>query len=282
MLRGAFGHALRHAVCAMGPDQACYPCPLRSNCVYPRLFETFLDDDPPPFLEGLKTAPRPYVFEPLSEDREFAPGDVLAFDLLLIGQAVELQAYAVLAVERMAPRGLGRRAKRFRLVRVGAPGSETVLYEGGSWKSREPVGATEAPSALPDVESVDLVFETPVRFTRDGEPVEAFRFRKFTFQMLRRVLELAHCHVPGAEPDWHFKPLLVQASEVDVERDLSFYDWERYSNRQRRHMRLGGWVGKVRLTGDLKPFAKLLRTVEVVHVGKGTTFGLGRVRVVDT
>lgn len=70
MLRGAFGHALRHTVCAMGPEQACYPCPLRPNCVYPRLFETFLDDDPPPFLKGLKTAPRPYVFEPLSEDRK--------------------------------------------------------------------------------------------------------------------------------------------------------------------------------------------------------------------
>jgi hypothetical protein len=41
MLRGAFGHALRKAVCAMGPAQPCETCTLRGPYVYTRLFETF-------------------------------------------------------------------------------------------------------------------------------------------------------------------------------------------------------------------------------------------------
>jgi len=32
-------------------------------------------------------------------------------------------------------------------------------------------------------------------------------------------------------------------------------------------------------SGDLAPFAQLLATAELVHVGKGTTFGLGWVEV---
>jgi len=44
-------------------------------------------------------------------------------------------------------------------------------------------------------------------------------------------------------------------------------------------MRLGGFVGTMQLAGDLVFFAPLLVTAEILHVGKGTTFGLGRVRV---
>jgi hypothetical protein len=64
MLRGAFGHALRRTVCTMGPAQPCGSCQLRRACVYTRIFETFVEDEPPPFLRGVDQAVRPYVFEP--------------------------------------------------------------------------------------------------------------------------------------------------------------------------------------------------------------------------
>ncbi|HET9677541.1 MAG TPA: hypothetical protein VFP21_08575, partial [Solirubrobacterales bacterium] len=100
MLRGAFGHALRRTVCSMGPEQTCESCRLRRACVYTRLFETFIEGEPPPLMRGLPTSPRPYVFEPAfdpttaasAEPRLFAPGDPLTFDLLLLGQATDLQA----------------------------------------------------------------------------------------------------------------------------------------------------------------------------------------------
>lgn len=80
--------------------------------------------------------------------------------------------------------------------------------------------------------------------------------------------------------DWHFRPLLEAASDIRItERDLSWYDWERWSNRQQSSMRLGGQIGRLRLEGDLTPFAQLLATAELLHVGKGTTFGLGWVEV---
>lgn len=263
MLRGAFGHALRRAACAMGPDQACASCRLRSPCVYTRLFETYVDGEPPPFLKGLTTAPRPYVFEPADEEygrRDYAPGDGLRFDLVLLGQAVDLEAYALLAIERMARAGLGRSRQRFGV------------------RSVEPV--PEATPGPPDPGAVTLRFTTPTRFTDERGLMDRFSFRELTFRALRRVLELAHFHGDRSEVDWHFRPLLEQADGVEiVRRDLRWHDWSRWSNRQKTSVRLGGVVGEMVLAGELTPFTELLRRAELVHVGKGATLGMGRVEV---
>jgi CRISPR/Cas system endoribonuclease Cas6 (RAMP superfamily) len=44
-------------------------------------------------------------------------------------------------------------------------------------------------------------------------------------------------------------------------------------------MALGGFVGRVTFEGDLTPWWPLLQVGEVLHVGKGTAFGLGKYRM---
>jgi CRISPR-associated endoribonuclease Cas6 len=284
LLRGAFGHALRAAVCAMGPSQPCASCRLRPVCVYTRLFETFVEHTPPPFLRGLPTSPRPYVFEPTGDEREFPPGAALQFDLVLIGQAVALQQYALLAIERMASAGLGRDRFRFALE------SATYRDPGGTWQELahdgESMPPAPAPSLLPpavvdDGAGAVLHFLTPTRIKVHDHLAPTIAFRPLVFAMLRRVLELAYCHVPDSRVDWTFRPLLERAQAVRiVVTDLRWHDWQRYSNRQRTAMTLGGFVGTIEVEGDLSPFWPLLRTAEVVHLGKGATFGLGKLAIV--
>ncbi|HYL97917.1 MAG TPA: CRISPR system precrRNA processing endoribonuclease RAMP protein Cas6 [Blastocatellia bacterium] len=61
-LRGAFGHALKQAVCVMS-HKACERCMVEDRCLYPYLFET-----PPPtdavLLKGQKQAPHPFILTP--------------------------------------------------------------------------------------------------------------------------------------------------------------------------------------------------------------------------
>lgn len=64
--------------------------------------------------------------------------------------------------------------------------------------------------------------------------------------------------------------------------NLSWMDWERYSNRQRERMKLGGVVGKINFTGSLGKFLPYLHLAEHIHVGKETTFGLGKIAVRDS
>ena len=283
LLRGAFGHALRRSTCSQGPGQGCRDCFLRRACLYTRIFETFIDGEPPPFLKGLPTSPRPYVFEPLTEDTDFEPGDPLVFDLLLFGQATDLAAHALLAVERMVGAGFGARRFPFVLDRVDAsqPGDGwQEIYKEGRASPALARLAPRFPSEAPVEERATLSFLTPTRLQVQGRLVEEPGFRALTFAMLRRTLELASFHVSGAEIDWHFRPLLDLASRVSVVRsDLRWQELHRYSNRQERKISLGGFVGTLKLEGDLVPFGPLLRTAEVLHLGKETTFGLGRIRV---
>jgi CRISPR-associated endoribonuclease Cas6 len=283
MLRGAFGRALRKSVCVMGPEQPCETCGLRAACLYTRLFETFIESEPPPFLRGQTAAPRPFVFEAEDERRRFAPGDRLRFDLLLFGSAVGLQTLAAVAVARMAGRGLGERRRRFAV--------EEIAFEDAAGGFRPLLSADRprpeelAPPLLPPRDglpegSITLRFRTPVRLKAGGQLLRGLGFRGLVFRMLARVLELAHFFGDRAAIDWQIQSFLRQAEGVRVvEQSFAWKDVKRYSARQGTEMSLGGFVGSMRLAGDLAPFAPLLRTAEIVHVGKGTTFGLGRVEI---
>lgn len=265
MLRGAFGHALRRTACTMGAAQACASCALRTACAHARLFETFIEGEAPPFLKGLKEAPRPYVIEVADTRRELLPGERFGFDLVLLGEAIAFEPYVRLAVERMAATGLGAGKAPFSM----SSGPATA-------------GTTAAdPAALePYRERISLRFLSPTRFKVQGKLVAHPTPRQLTFQMLRRVLETATFHVPNAAVDWNFRSLLDHADTLTVERStLRWHDWRRFSNRQNTEMLFGGFVGDLTLTGDLEPLLPLFRAVETLHVGKGTTFGMGWVRV---
>jgi hypothetical protein len=125
-----------------------------------------------------------------------------------------------------------------------------------------------------------LRFTTPTRLAFDGKYRMDFNFRGLVFKMLRRVLELAWFYMPNAEINWEFHDLLVAADGVTItERRLRHTDWQRYSNRQGAKIDMSGFTGDLVLEGDLAPFLDLLEYIRVLHLGKGTVFGLGKMEV---
>ena len=308
MLRGAFGHALRRSVCAMGRDQPCAACRLRHDCSYARIFESPVEVDGPggvpPFLRGLPSAPHPYVFEPHLAPRHLSSGGRLTFDLLLFGRAIGHQARVLLAVERTGEGGLGAGRVRFALDRVEVIREDErweeplwgprranpprALFD-GAWKSTalepgRPLPSAPLPAATDESGRLRLHFETPIRLHRKGEIVAPDDLRLLTFVMIRRHLELAHFEAAGEAErtaiDWRFRPLLDAASALRVVgRRLSFQNLTRYSHRQDRPVDIGGYVGALSLEGDFAPLLQLFRAAEVLHVGKGAVFGLGKVAI---
>lgn len=138
-LRGAFGHALKSAVCVM-PHRDCQRCLVASRCIYPATFEPQF----PAHLTEWKSetnAPAPYVLDPpvyqqragivakelesnLSADggmtnvpprrqpkweshRPLEPGEEIVVGLTLMGQAIEHLPFIVLAIHEMTQRGIG-------------------------------------------------------------------------------------------------------------------------------------------------------------------------------
>jgi hypothetical protein len=99
--------------------------------------------------------------------------------------------------------------------------------------------------------------------------------------MLRRISTLCDYHGNG-EPLLDYRGLVAKAKDVDiVTSSLRWVDWKRYSNRQEQAMLMGGMIGSVTYRGKLDEFMPLLRFCEKVHIGKQTSFGLGKFNIAE-
>ena len=286
MLRGAFGHALRSTVCVMQPNQACKTCMLRGQCIFTRIFDIYIAGQPPPFLKGLSEAPKPFIIDAHDLTSEFAAGDGFRFSFILFGRACEYYPYIIFAVAKMAENGLAAQRLPFTCdaafwtKQKDGISEQRSLYDGKSQRLSEAAMPTILQNGAVLQAPLKLKFLSPTRLKIKGRYTMDFTFRQLVFIMLRRTLELAHFHVPDAPVNWEFHDFLVQANDVTInERSLRWEDWHRYSNRQQTKMEMGGFVGELTLEGAVEAFSDLLRLSEVVHVGKGTSFGLGKVEI---
>lgn len=278
-LRGAWGAALRAASC-MTKQAVCDDCPLLATCPYAAIFESRPPQDGAPSLQDFSQVPRPYVIEPPElGERDYAPGEPLAFHLVLAGRALDHLPLILWAHIKAFRRGIGRGDGTAELVRVVHLGeTETVVLDGpeGSLAEHTPAVAP-APTFG---EAVTLRFHTPLRLQTNGRRARADELtaRKLLMALVRRIALICEFHGPG-RLDLDFTDLARRAERIASHTDLRWQDWTRYSSRQQRKMALGGVVGEWSLAGDLAPFAPFLYLGQWLHVGKEATFGLGGYRI---
>ncbi len=274
--RGGFGHAFRQVVCTF-KGKECDDCLLRHRCVYSYVFET-----PPPAtterMTKYRRAPHPFVIEPpLDTKTRFAPGEAIDFGLVLIGRADDYLPYFIYAFDELGKLGIGKGKAKYRLDTVQREGE--ILYE-GSRGVLKPSAAPPPASADPftagqTATNLSLRLLTPLRIVSNGELNSVPDFQSIFRTLLRRISLLSYFHC-GNEPDLDFTGLIERAGQVVTEfRSLRWHDWERWSARQDTRMKMGGVVGRMSFCGDLGEFLPFMRQGELLHVGKGTAFGLG-------
>lgn len=282
VFRGVFGAALRRLVC-VAPKAACPACALRPRCLYVSLFEP---PPPPHYPDAAKfaQAPRPYVLNPpLTTRQTFHPGDPLAFELVLLGPAIEALPYFIQLFQDQGRRGLGRERGRYALLQVEqlCNGAGTVAYDGKSrtlFICRPETAPGPVPATAP-ISRLTLEFLTPLRLKERGDLVTELTFPLLWERLAQRLTLLADFYGPPAEADHRWLPAALQARAAQVavsQSRLRWQDWERYSRRQDTAMKLGGLVGSITFAGDLTPFLPYLHLGTIINLGQGTTFGLGR------
>lgn len=281
-LRGLFGLGLKKAVCVLRRQQ-CPDCLLKERCLFTRVFDTHLLAATPADKRsgGL---PHPFVIEPpATTQTDFQPGDTLECSLLLFGPYNDQLPYFVHAFEQMGAMGMGKGRSNgqgaFVLERIEADGR--VIYQEKDGKlSTKPLGkdlVLASPGDAIPLQRVEVRLETPLRFKHENRLADALPFHVLTRLMLRRVSSLMAA-LDGGEPALDYKGLVARAQAVETTAtDLKWTDWARYSNRQQSAMQLGGITGTVEYAGDLTEFMPLLDFCTQVHIGKQTSFGLGKV-----
>ena len=280
--RGVFGQALKKVVCAL-KNQEYEQCLLKQRCVYAQVFETQA-------LSGeekdkrIAARPHPYVIEPpLSTATSFVNNDPFNFDLLLFGDINNSLAYFIYAFEQMGNIGIGKRINgkrgRFSLEEVRC--GDTLLY---SWsdsilrnESNNKIMKLAAPQYLGHGR-LSLHLITPLRLKFENRLRAELPFHVLVRAMLRRVSSLFSCYGEG-EPDLDYREMVKRAQDVKiVNSGLEWYDWRRYSFRQDKSMLMGGMSGTVTYEGDIGEYLPLVDICSEVHIGKQTSFGLGKIK----
>lgn len=255
--------------------------------MYPYVFET-----PVPQHAGIMSAqtqaPRPYILEPPLETRQhYEPGEELCFGLVLIGRAVSYLPYFICAFEELGRLGIGRGKGTFELVQVRrrAVGSADpvgeVLYRPGQREMAQPgpgQGWGELVPLPPRTKTLHLRFLTPTRLVRDGRLVmpRELSFGTLVRALMRRIGLLSYFHCGRRHEVSGWESFLGQAEAVTTQADnLHWHDWERYSNRQKARINMGGLMGELTYEGDFTPFWPYLSLGKHIHIGKGGSFGLG-------
>jgi CRISPR-associated endoribonuclease Cas6 len=236
------------------------------------------------------SAPHPFVLcPPLEDDRIYEPGEKLIFQLTLIGKALDYLPYFIYTFEELGQMGIGKGRGKFGLDEVRNLSLEKekngrIVYSGNQkilQKTEKALNLQAILSSLNVPDVLKLYFLTPVRLKFEEELVSTMDFHILFRNLLRRISLLSYFHC-GYELGADFRQLINEAKEVQTrDSNLRWYDWERYSGRQQEKMKLGGIIGKIAYSGNLTVFFPYIQLGELIHVGKGTSFGLGKYEILN-
>jgi len=276
MLRGSFGHALKKIACVSN-QQDCKQCELYHRCPYTAIFET---PPKPHVLQKFSQIPSPYIIEPIySNKKHYANSERFVFSMVLTGIALKEISLLILAWIRVFEKGVSKDKGQGVLKKVSLahpddqlelvfkPGDNEVIKH--SNELHLPINKS--------LKTLCLKIKTPWRIQKNSKPItsDSLLAKDILISLARRtsLVNEFHNNIPN---QYDFSLLYNLVDEVQVQSDLYWQDWSRYSTRQKHKMTLGGFMGDVKLSGNLTEFISLLYLGQWLHVGKNTTFGLGQ------
>lgn len=292
-------------------------CWFKDVCEYQYLFETpnpfaFFKELSNPRLKGQSDVPQPFVLiipEPklkagvsrkttriknIKEDFEgndFRSGDELMFGITLIGKAVNNWGRIVLAVRLMADTGLGEGRSPFMLTQA------FVYNENGNVQT---VFSNESPSIfaqgivaedlsqivnnkfemVKNSNRVRIRFLTPLRRVIKNGSYSSLDFKHLIKKLVHRLEDLAAVH--SDPPQFlNFGELINSEAHIQITySSFQQYEWEQYSKRLGYKTIRRGFFGEIEYEGETLPkFLPLILSGELLLIGAGTSYGVGRFEI---
>ena len=296
--RGVFGHIFKDVMCISHSGE-CGECNFDKVCMFKKIF-----DSPPPSdsqkLRNYSAVPHPYVIEPPLDQKNFyKKNDIIKFSLILIGQAISLFPYFAYSFGLAGKKGIGRQKKgKFIITKIINEKDKEVLYyykndelkslnnyySINDFISENNTGSNFYTDADKDERfSVNLKFITPTRIMFNEKLVSELEFHIYVRNALRRIanLNFFHCinDVGGLELDFNY--YIEKSLDISSKKSLKWYSLDRYSNRQKTHMKLSGFTGDILFENVLYEYLWIIKLGELIHIGKNTTFGHGKYSVVS-
>ncbi len=287
--RGLFGNTFKKVVCVLKKN-TCENCLLRKSCIYSYIFETHPFKEP--IIAGREkyvSIPHPYIIEPPLENRRvYLQGEKINFHLILIGKASQYLPYFIYTFDEAGKVGVGKGRGRFCLKSVVTDVEEIYSSDTNTVKKTTDkmikIYDDNLDKAYNEITNkLKLKLITPVRIKHDRKYIRDLPFYILIKTLLLRLDFLGYYHCDQDVPPLEVREKILKESEkIRIKsQEIRWWDWERYSTRQLTRMKLGGIIGEIEYEGEIKSYTNFLRAGELLHIGKNTSFGLGKYVILE-
>lgn len=281
-LRGGSGYILKEIVCTLKYNQ-CDECLIKKQCPYSYLFLTPIQNNSK-MMKKYKEAPHPFVIEPdFDLKTNYKKIEILNFNILLIGKAAEYLPYLVLSYYKLVEKGIGKEKAKYELIKVTFlnNGNEIEIYNNKEKKLKN-INASDFKFKTlnyKNISKIKLKFITPTRLKYNNKITSNIEFHIIIRNLLRRISALSYFHCDKYF-DVDYKNIIENSKNIKlISSNIKWYDWSRYSTRQKSKMHFGGFIGEAWYEGPLEQFIDYLLLGSEIHIGKNSTFGLGKYEV---
>lgn len=280
-IRGGMGEMLLCANCVR--DRDCGRCDFESECIVRRTMYSKYEIVPRFVTTNDSVG---YILECENYEKEFCEGDLLAFNLILFGRSIVYFNQYMQAFFALGRAGIGKEHSRFEIVSVTNTKRKTLYSQGMVYMENFEIQTMwdYVEHRLEEIRREGckdrLVFRTPLTLKYQEEFQETFHMEGI-WNAVRRRIYMLECY-EGIEEDIY--AVLDQSPDVllpnIIRQEHEQIAVRRYSSTQRRKMLLEGIKGYADLDGIPEKMLPVLVAGELTHIGKCTSFGFGRYRVV--
>lgn len=270
-LRGGLGYALKQTACNCIDTH-------EESCIYARLFEEFegviWDEQYVPYV-------RPMIIHTgINHQFTYKKYETYQFEVLLFGEMIQHYDMLILAFKQFGRNGIGDEQQKFRLLQVSSLESmiPTIIYDNGAVYAEPKPLQWDLIQQLPQQPmNVKLTFTTPLRLKVQGEQQYDVSIEVLVDHLLRRMKSLSYFHQQAlrVDEDWCAE-MIEHAFNVETNHSaFKYVKYNRYSTRQKKHIRIDGIEGHLKLQHVSSNLLALLYVGQFMHIGKQTVFGLG-------
>lgn len=262
LIRNAMRISFKAITCVVSQAD-CASCSIRTSCLYNLYFNRTVD--------GINAK----AFNLNADFTTNQDGyiDKVNINLKIWGDAIRHKSFFVFAIMRMAKTGLGKDRTAFSIDYIYDAIEDKVLQ--GNYQKAKPIVTYHTSKQNTNQNKVYLQFLSPVRLNANNEikvnigPREIIEATQDRFKLLQNQYGICS---PENIPDFNLPFLGVER------KSLKWVSWTRNSYIQGKKIAMGGYVGYMFFYPANEQVKTWLSIGEVIGVGVGTSFGLGRIK----
>lgn len=278
-LRGGMGEMLLSMNCVR--DRNCGVCDFEPECIVQRtLYSKF--EKTPEFVTTDNSIG--YILECENYKEYFKQGETLDFNLILFGKTIVNFYQFIQAFQAMGEQvGIGKYQAKFQILKIRNIEGQPVLQDGLMCMDKFVIHSLydyimfrKYKMAMRKTEN-KIVFHTPLTLKSNHEYLQEFQMEAVINAVKRRIYML-DCYEGIVDGSIY----ACESSEIleILHQDCRIMSISRYSSRKNQKMILRGIKGYVLLPKIPPDLMDLLLAGELIHIGKNTSFGFGRYRII--